>query len=61
LNADFYKASGLEKKPTLILLHGMPGGEGDLFGLGKKLSPLGINVLVFNFSGVVEQRRRIQF
>ncbi len=51
LNADFYRASGDEKCPTLILLHGMPGGEGDQFGLGKKLSPLGINVLVFNFTG----------
>lgn len=52
LNADFYRASGDEKCPTLILLHGMPGGEGDLLGLGKKLSPLGINVLVFNFTGI---------
>ena len=51
LNADFFKASGKDKYPTLILLHGLPGGEGDLFGLGKKLSPLGINVLVFNFRG----------
>ncbi len=51
LNADFFKASGKDKYPTLILLHGLPGGEGDQFGLGKKLSPLGINVLVFNFTG----------
>jgi pimeloyl-ACP methyl ester carboxylesterase len=51
LNADFYKASGGDKYPTLILLHGYPGGEGDQFGLGKKLSSSGINVLVFNFRG----------
>lgn len=51
LNADFYKASGGDNYPTLILLHGFPGGEGDQFGLGKKLSSSGINVLVFNFQG----------
>jgi dipeptidyl aminopeptidase/acylaminoacyl peptidase len=51
LNADFYRASGDEKCPTLILLPGMPGGEGDIFGLGKKLSSSGINVLIFNFQG----------
>ena len=51
LNADFYKASGGDKYPTLILLHGYPGGEGDLWGLGGKLSSSGINVLVFNFQG----------
>ena len=51
LNADFYNASGGDKQPTLILLHGFPGEEGDLFGLGKKLSSSGINVLVFNFQG----------
>jgi dipeptidyl aminopeptidase/acylaminoacyl peptidase len=51
LNADFYKASGGDKYPTLILLHGYPGGEGDPWGLGKKLSSSGINVLIFNFQG----------
>ncbi|NQU54543.1 MAG: alpha/beta fold hydrolase [Bacteroidetes bacterium] len=51
LNADFYPVSGEDKYPTLILLHGYPGGEGDQFGLGKKLSLSQINVLVFNFRG----------
>jgi dipeptidyl aminopeptidase/acylaminoacyl peptidase len=51
LNADFYKASGGDKYPTLILLHGYPGGEGDQWVLGKKLSSSGINVLIFNFQG----------
>ena len=51
LNADLYPASGEDKHPTLILLPGMPGGEGDIFGLGKKLSSSGINVLIFNFQG----------
>jgi len=51
LNANFYQASGDEKCPTFILLPGMPGGEGDILGLGKKLSSSGINVLIFNFQG----------
>ena len=51
LNADFYNVSGEDKYPTLILLHGYPGGQGDQFSLGKKLSLLEINVLVFNFQG----------
>ena len=51
LNADFYQASGGDNYPTFILLPGMPGGEGDIFGLGMKLSSSGINVLIFNFQG----------
>jgi alpha/beta superfamily hydrolase len=39
----------------------MPGGEGDLFGLGKKLSPLGINVLVFNFQGLWSSEGEFSF
>lgn len=51
LHAIFYQVSGDYKYPSLILLPGMPGGEGDIFGLGKKLSSSGINVLIFNFQG----------
>jgi dipeptidyl aminopeptidase/acylaminoacyl peptidase len=51
LNADFYQVTGDAQYPTFILLPGMPGGEGDIFGLGKKLSSSGINVLIFNFQG----------
>jgi len=61
LNADFYQVSGEEKYPTLILLHGYPGGEGDQFGLGKKLSLLGINVLVFNFQGTWSSEGEFSF
>ena len=39
----------------------MPGGEGDLFGLGKKLSPLGIHVLVFNFQGLWSSEGEFSF
>ncbi|MBA7516811.1 hypothetical protein ES705_08860 [subsurface metagenome] len=51
LNADFYPSSENEIRPTLILMHGSPGGEGDPLGLSKKLSSQGINVLVFNYQG----------
>ena len=61
LNADFYNASGGDKQPTLILLHGFPGEEGDLFGLGKKLSSSGINVLVFNFQGTWSSEGEFSF
>jgi len=61
LNADFYQVSGEEKYPTLILLHGYPGGEGDQFGLGKKLRSLGINVLVFNFQGTWSSEGKFSF
>lgn len=61
LNADFYQVSGEEKYPTMILLHGYPGGEGDQFGLGKKLSLLGINILVFNFQGTWSSEGKFSF
>ncbi len=37
--------------PTLILLHGFPGNEKDVLGLGGKLAGAGVNVLTFNYSG----------
>ncbi len=61
LNADFYKANSDKPLPALILLHGYPGGEGDLFGLGKKLSSVGINVLVFNFQGTWSSEGEFSF
>lgn len=51
LNADFYQAPGNRKYPTLILMHGFPGGEGDPRGFSSKLSAKGINILVFNYQG----------
>lgn len=51
LNAEIYVSPGDQPKPTLILMHGYPGGEGDPLGLGKKLSSSGINVLIFNYRG----------
>jgi len=36
---------------TLLLLHGFPGNQQDVLGLGQKLSVAGIHVLTFNYSG----------
>jgi dipeptidyl aminopeptidase/acylaminoacyl peptidase len=51
LNAEIHVSQGDQPRPTLILMHGYPGGEGDPFGLGKTLSSTGINVLIFNYQG----------
>ncbi len=47
----FYNSVNDNPAPTVILLHGFPGGEGDLFGLGKRFKKDGINAFVFNFRG----------
>jgi pimeloyl-ACP methyl ester carboxylesterase len=51
LNAHMYLPDSSYSGHTLIMLHGYPGGEGDPLGLGKGLSTMGINILVFNYQG----------
>lgn len=51
LKGKFYIAEGEGKFPTAILLHGFPGNEKDVLGIGEKLSQAGINALTFNYSG----------
>jgi pimeloyl-ACP methyl ester carboxylesterase len=51
LNGMFFEAKKSENIFTFILLHGFPGNEKDVLGLGQKLSFAGINVLTFNYSG----------
>ncbi len=51
LNAQMYLPDSNNTSHTLIMLHGYPGGKGDPLGMGKALSNLGINVLVFNYQG----------
>lgn len=51
LNAHIYLSDTDYSSPTLIMMHGYPGGEGDPLELGKKLSSSGINVLIFNYQG----------
>jgi dipeptidyl aminopeptidase/acylaminoacyl peptidase len=36
---------------TVILLHGFPGSESDVLGVGDKLAQSGMNALTFNYSG----------
>ena len=48
---QFFPADGKGPFPTVILLHGIPGGEGDLFGLGKHLNMVGVNAFTFNYRG----------
>lgn len=54
LTAHFYQSSSNDLSPTLVMLHGVPQGKGDVLGLGSSLSPKGINVLIFNYRGTWE-------
>jgi len=47
----FYKASGVEPLPTVILCHGFPGNNRDVLGLGERLTKEGFSALAFNYRG----------
>ena len=47
----FYPANINKPAPTVILLHGSPGGDKDVLGLGTKMMQEGINALAFNYRG----------
>jgi esterase/lipase len=51
LKGEFYVSEGTGNFPTVILLHGFPGNETDVLGIGSQLSEVGINALTFNYSG----------
>lgn len=51
LQGRFFRAPGAGTHPTLLLLHGYPGGPGDVLGLGTAVSGAGWNALVFNYRG----------
>lgn len=51
LHGWFYKASGIGTFPTVILLHGAGGQDGDIFNLGESLSEEGFNVMTYNYPG----------
>src|SRR4030066_2159950 len=51
LKSKFYAVEGEGIFPTVILLHGFPGNETDVLGIGEKLAQSGINALTFNYSG----------
>jgi pimeloyl-ACP methyl ester carboxylesterase len=50
MNANFLLASGAGPKPTLVLLHGLPGNERNL-DLAQAVRRAGWNVLVFTYRG----------
>jgi pimeloyl-ACP methyl ester carboxylesterase len=52
ISGKFFKAPAKNSMPTVILLHGFPGGDGDLFGLGKKLVKDSINAFTFSYRGM---------
>lgn len=51
LNAFFYGHTGNEEKPTVILLHGLPGNDDNPLNLAENLNKTGLNILVFNYRG----------
>jgi len=51
LQGWFYEAEGQGPFPTLILLHGSLGRDGDIFDLGRSLSEEGYNVLTYSYPG----------
>ncbi len=47
----FYKAERKGLVPSVILIQGFPGRDGDLFEIGQNLIKEGFNALTFNYSG----------
>ena len=61
LNSQIYLSESNYSSPALIMMHGYPGGDGDPLGLGRKLSALGITVLVFNYQGTWSSEGEFSF
>lgn len=54
LHGYFCHAKGEGLHPTIILLHGSPGGNRDVFDLAQAVPGAGWNALVFTFRGFYE-------
>lgn len=61
LKGKYYMSEGSGNFPTVILLHGFPGNEIDVLGLGDQLSEVGINTLTFNYSGTHHSEGEFNF
>ena len=48
---NFFPTTGESYFPTVLLLHGFPGNEEDVLGLGYMMSQYSINTLTFNYRG----------
>ncbi len=51
LQGWFYNADGEGPFPTIILLHGSVGRDGDIFNFGRNLTKEGFNVMTYNYPG----------
>ncbi len=51
LKGWFFPARGKGPFPTAVLLHGFPGSERDVLGLGSALMRADMNALAFNYRG----------
>jgi pimeloyl-ACP methyl ester carboxylesterase len=58
LSGKFFVSEGTGLFPTVIILHGFPGNDTDVLGIGDKISRSGINVLTFNYSGTFQSQGR---
>jgi dienelactone hydrolase len=58
LQGYFSQAKGEGPHPTLICLHGAPGGPKDVLGLAQNAPRAGWNALVFTFRGFWESEGR---
>jgi dipeptidyl aminopeptidase/acylaminoacyl peptidase len=61
LKGKFYSVNRTGSFPTVVLLHGFPGNDKDVLGLGKKMSESGINTLTFNYSGTPQSQGTFNF
>jgi hypothetical protein len=61
LKGKFFLSEGTGLHPTVILLHGFPGSESDVLGIGVKLAQSGINALTFNYSGTYQSEGKISW
>ncbi len=52
LKGYFSRGIGKGPRPTIILLHGFPGGDRDVLGLAEVIPQAGWNTLVFNYRGL---------
>ena len=54
IRGKFYSAERDPVCATVLLLHGFPGNEEDVLGLGQRMSENGINVMTFNYRGTYQ-------
>ncbi len=51
LHGKLFPADEESHSPTLLLLPGFPGNNQDILDLGMKIANLGVNMMMFNYSG----------